>query len=87
MKKNGMKKFQGSGNNLIFFLLINIRQLIYKNMSEIVYNEQSIIAESPTMLKYVNRILLFFCPSKIWKNQCNDRKYKEKHNYWSCKKS
>ena len=51
MKKNGMKKFQGSGNNLIFFLLINIRQLIYKNMSEIVYNEQSIIAESPTMLK------------------------------------
>ena len=56
-------------------------------MSEIVYNEQSIIAESPTMLKYVDRILLFFCPSKIWKNQCNDRKDKEKHNYWSCKKS
>ena len=49
MKKNGMKKFQGSGNNFILFLLINIRQLIYKNMSEIVYNEQSIIAESPTM--------------------------------------
>ena len=62
MKKNGMKKFQGSGNNFILFLLINIRQLIYKNMSEIVYNEQSIIAESPTMLKICRPYSFIFLP-------------------------
>ena len=38
------------------------------------------------MLKYADCILLFFCLSKIWKKQCNKRKYKEKHNYRPCKK-